>query len=60
VLLPDSANVAGSSTAQHARAVDLEQVQDAALQQVLGVDLQELHTGGMEVSLQLLCCARLM
>jgi hypothetical protein len=53
VVLPGSAAMAASPAAERARVLDLQQVQDAALQQVLGVRLQELKDGGMEVSLQL-------
>jgi hypothetical protein len=51
VLLPGNAGTAASPTAQHTSAIDLQQVQDAVLQQVLGIGLQELLSGGLMVSL---------
>lgn len=52
-LMPGSVDATASPTAQLAAAIDQRQVQDAVLQLVLGIGLQELHSGGLQVSLQL-------
>jgi hypothetical protein len=55
-LLPGGTDAAASLNTQYAAVIDLQQVGDAALQQVLGISLQELHSGGPQVSISIINC----
>ncbi|WIA09197.1 hypothetical protein OEZ85_008607 [Tetradesmus obliquus] len=59
-LMPGSVDATASPTAQLAAAIDQRQVQDAVLQLVLGIGLQELHSGGLQAAAKVQqACAQL-